>query len=95
MELINKFHKHYVKSSLYNDWSLQHPAVVAIDPSKSNLATHTFFYQFSLLCKRNLLNIIRLPETSYVKVLVLVVTAVFCILLFMKSEHDQQGIQNI
>ena len=38
--------------------------------------------QFGLLYKRSLLNLLRIPNTSYVKVIVTVLTALFCIALF-------------
>ena len=54
-----------------------------------------FFYQFGLLCRRNFLNLLRLPQTSYVKVLTTCVTALFAILLFFDVGTDDAGIQNI
>lgn len=39
-------------------------------------------YQFNLLAKRNFLNLIRLPQTSYVKLITTCVTAGFAALLF-------------
>lgn len=55
----------------------------------------SFFYQFGLLCRRNFLNLLRLPQTSYVKVLTTCVTALFAILLFFDVGTDVPGIQNI
>lgn len=54
------------------------------------------FYQFKLLAKRNFLNTLRLPQTSYVKVLVTVITALFAILLFYMPDHTSAtGITNM
>jgi hypothetical protein len=44
------------------------------------------------LIKRNFLNIIRLPQTSYVKLIVTVVTAAFTIILFSNIDGTRQGI---
>jgi len=54
-----------------------------------------FCYQFGLLARRNFLNIIRLPQTSYVKLLTTVLTATFAILLFYNTGTNAQGIQNV
>lgn len=47
-----------------------------------------WFYQFGLLSKRNFLNTLRLPQTSYVKLFVTVFTALFCIVLFYDVGGD-------
>ena len=52
-------------------------------------------YQFGLLCKRNFLNLLRLPQTSYVKLLTTCLTAVFAILLFFNTEQTVPGLQNV
>ena len=54
-----------------------------------------FFYQFGLLCRRNFLNLLRLPQTSYVKLLTTCLTAVFAILLFFNTQPTKAGIQNV
>lgn len=54
-----------------------------------------FFYQFGLLAKRNFLNLLRLPQTSYVKLLTTILTAVFAILLFYQVPHTDAGLQNV
>jgi hypothetical protein len=52
----------------------------------------SFFYQFGLLCKRNFLNLLRLPQTSYVKLLTTCLTALFAILLFFNTQPNKAGI---
>jgi ABC-type multidrug transport system permease subunit len=47
-----------------------------------------------LLASRNFLNIIRLPQTSYVKAVVTALTALFCVVLFYHVQGDQAGVQN-
>jgi ABC-type multidrug transport system permease subunit len=42
-------------------------------------------YQFNLLAKRNFLNLVRLPQTSYVKLITTIVTAIFAALLFWQA----------
>lgn len=51
-----------------------------------------FFFQLWLLSKRNFLNFIRLPQTSYVKLLTVVVTAIFTVLLFYNTSTTPAGI---
>ena len=51
-----------------------------------NATSTSFFYQFGLLSRRNFLNLLRLPQTSYVKLLTTCLTAVFAILLFYNTD---------
>lgn len=51
-------------------------------------------YQFGLLARRNFLNLLRLPQTSYVKLIVTLLTAGFCIILFARVGQDLAGVQN-
>lgn len=57
-------------------------------------STSSWCYQFSLLAQRNFVNIMRLPQTSYVKLIVTILTALFCIVLFMNVGEDLAGVQN-
>lgn len=52
----------------------------------------SWVYQYGLLAKRNFLNVVRLPNTSYVKVIVTVITAILCIVLFYNSKYNNAGI---
>lgn len=54
----------------------------------------SWMYQFSLLSQRNFLNIIRLPQTSWVKLIVTCLTAAFCVVLFYDVQGDIAGVQN-
>lgn len=54
----------------------------------------SFGYQFGLLARRNFLNLLRLPQTSYVKLLTTCLTALFAVLLFFDSDNTPAGIQN-
>jgi len=49
-------------------------------------------YQFDLLARRNFLNLMRLPQTSYVKLIVTLLTAAFCIILFYDVGQDKAGV---
>ena len=71
-----------------------HKGVQPIDKDL-NVAQTTWAYQFGLLAKRNFLNLLRLPQTSYVKLLTTCMTALFAVLLFFDTPKDQQGIQNV
>lgn len=44
--------------------------------------------------KRNFLNTLRLPQTSYVKLIVTIITAIFTIILFQNCDGTIQGVQN-
>jgi len=56
--------------------------------------TTGFCYQFKLLAARNFMNLVRLPQTSYVKVITTTLTALFAILLFWNTSKDTQGVQD-
>ena len=77
-----------------NDHTEVHKGVQPIDKDKI-VAQTTWAYQFGLLAKRNFLNLLRLPQTSYVKLLTTCMTALFAVLLFFDTPKDQQGIQNV
>ena len=97
IEKINNFVEHYENSDLVNDHNAIAPGCQELDTgadSDGSVSTG-FFYQFGLLCKRNFLNLLRLPQTSYVKLLTTCLTAVFAILLFFNTQPDKAGIQNI
>lgn len=54
----------------------------------------SWFYQLGLLLRRNFLNTVRLPQTSYVKLIVTIITALFTIILFQNCDGTIQGVQN-
>ena len=103
---INHFVHEYENSDLRNDADFQVQGLQELyhGGRDSRATTQTgFAYQFSLLFKRNFLNIVRLPQTSYVKFLTTCITALFAILLFYNAPDcdanglncTQAGIQNI
>lgn len=80
-ELITKFSDNYQNSNLRND----HDEVAKGCESISTdgvVSTTPWCFQFNLLARRNFLNLIRLPQTSYVKLITTCVTAGFAALLF-------------
>ncbi len=96
-ERITYFVDSYEKSQLRNDPEQIAPGVNPLDMGAGNQGMYTtgFCYQFGLLCRRNFLNLIRLPQTSYVKLLTTCLTAVFAILLFFDTGTDAPGVQNV
>jgi hypothetical protein len=80
-QLITFFDTKYQESSLKNDSRAAHPDCKPLSNSEVALQT-PWFYQFNLLAQRNFLNILRLPQTSYVKLITTTVTAGFAALLF-------------
>ena len=91
---IMEFHVQYEKSDLKNDYAYMSPEVKSLsdDDMEENFVPWT--YQFSLLLKRNILNIIRMPQTSYFKLLMILVTAAFTIVLFQGVDSTLSGVQN-
>lgn len=80
---------------LKNDPTAQHPDVTPLTGNEVDITVQTsFFFQFNLLARRNFLNLLRLPQTSYVKLLTTCMTAIFAVLLFYDSGFDEAGIQN-
>jgi len=81
---IDMFSRAYENSQLKNDPDVVDGSVVPLSSTdQAHLSSDAgWFYQFSLLAQRNFLNIMRLPQTSYVKFIVTCLTAIFCIILF-------------
>jgi hypothetical protein len=75
------------KESGMHDHSVIAPGIQPLDMGADNHSTvqTSFFYQFGLLSQRNFLNLLRLPQTSYVKLLTTCLTALFAILLFYNT----------
>lgn len=97
VERITKFVDDYEASNLVNNADEIAPGLREMDcgaPNQDKVTTG-FFYQFGLLCQRNFLNLLRLPQTSYVKLLTTCLTAVFAILLFFDTQQTRAGVQNV
>ena len=61
---IREFDEKYQQSALCNDHTAIHPEVRELDlgaPGQENQVQTSFTYQFGLLCRRNFLNLLRLP----------------------------------
>lgn len=91
-ELINKFDEKYQSSELKNDSHYMSPEVKTLTDADTSGTNASWFYQFGLLSRRNFLNLARIPNTSYVKVITTILTAVLCIVLFYNSEDTAAGI---
>lgn len=85
---IAKFDSEYLASSLRNDHKAIAPGITELDRgAPGTQGTQTgFCYQFGLLSRRNFLNLLRLPQTSYVKFVTTCLTALFAILLFYNTD---------
>ena len=95
-ERITFFSNSYLNSQLVNnpkDWANVQP-ISAEQSASINSQNASWCYQFQLLARRNFLNITRLPQTSYVKLIVTILTAAFCIVLFYQVGGDRAGVQN-
>jgi hypothetical protein len=82
LEKIRYFDEKYNSSNLRCDYSYMSPQVSKITDEDVSNQQVGWCYQLGLLIKRNFLNTIRLPQTSYVKLIVTIITAVFTIILF-------------
>jgi len=91
---IKVFSNHYQSSELKNNPDTVMPGLQPIKDSDIVGSDASWFYQFGLLANRNFTNIMRLPQTSYVKLVVIILTAGFCTLLFNNVQGDLAGVQN-
>lgn len=92
---IEEFSNLYLKSALKNDPTAVDESVVPLEAGDAAAKQQaSWCTQFNLLATRNFLNIIRLPQTSYVKVIVASLTALFCVALFYNVQGDTEGVQN-
>ena len=95
---IDYFSENYTNSPLYNnpnafkDYHVR--PISKEEQNRMSRSASSWCYQFSLLAKRNFLNLLRLPQTSYVKLIVTLLTAGFCIILFARVGQDLAGVQN-
>jgi hypothetical protein len=86
------FHESYQKSALKNDHTEVCRDVQPIKDEDVQQTQVSWWYQLGLLLKRNFLNTARLPQTSYVKLIVTVITAIFTIILFQNCDGTIQGV---
>ncbi|MFS8159676.1 MAG: ABC transporter permease [Candidatus Roizmanbacteria bacterium] len=91
---IMEFHLQYEKSDLKNDFTYVSPEAKSLSDDDLEDNFVPWSYQFNLLLKRNVLNILRMPQTSYFKLLMILVTAIFTIVLFQGVEETLSGVQN-
>ena len=95
-ERIDFFSRNYAASDLFNDADKARNSSIHGISEEMSLAISSqaagWCYQFNLLAKRNFLNLVRLPQTSYVKFIVTVLTAAFCIILFYNVGDDVAGV---
>ena len=92
-ERIKFFSDSYQNSHLKNDPTERDLSAKPLQVSDDQLKQQaSWCYQFKLLAQRNFLNIIRLPQTSWVKLLVTVMTSLFCVVLFYNVQGDAAGV---
>jgi len=78
------------------DPTAKHPDCAPLDGDEdiANIKVG-FCFQWSLLATRNFRNIVRLPQTSYVKFATTTITALFASFLFWNCPKTPEGIQNV
>lgn len=86
---IQYFYDSYERSGHKNDSKAAFQGMEPILASDVNSNLAPWCFQLQLLLKRNFLNTARLPQTSYVKLIVTIITAVFCIILFQNCDGTQ------
>lgn len=85
--------KYQTSLEMKNDHNYVDPSATELD---ANMATRmaSWCLQFYLLADRNLKNVLRLPQTSYIKLMVTTITAAFCMILYWQVEDDKAGVMN-
>lgn len=91
---IEMFDLSYEKSPLKNNCDYICSDVKPLSEGDMSGALQSWGYQFGLIAKRNLLNQYRLPNTSYIKIIVTIAQALLVILLYHDAGYDNAGIQN-
>lgn len=85
-KLIEFFVNKYHSSELECDPTIRHPEVKEITGTEDSIEVVTpWCYQYKLLATRNFLNVVRLPQTSYVKLTTTCVTACFVAFFFWQA----------
>ena len=80
-------------SELRCDASVVNPECRALEGDEELIHIKvSFCYQWKLLATRNFRNIVRLPQTSYVKLLTTTVTALFASFLFWQTGPSAESI---
>jgi hypothetical protein len=95
LETIALFVTKYHESELCCDHTIKHELCWPLEADYGKGQYTGFCYQFNLLAKRNFANIVRLPQTSYVKLLTTVLTASFASILFWNTAQTKYGVQNV
>lgn len=85
-KLIEYFDLKYMQSELKNDPNDYDPQCIPLTGEEEAIEVVTpWCYQWKLLATRNFLNVIRLPQTSYVKLTTTCVTALFVSFFFFRA----------
>lgn len=88
-KLIQHFDAHYEKSELRMKPLEIHPDVQPLTGADDEVVVVTSWgYQWKLLATRNFLNVVRLPQTSYVKLTTTIVTASFVAFFFFRAGKE-------
>jgi len=77
-----------------NDADQIDPLVTELGVDSAVTRMASWCLQYALLCERGFKNVVRLPQTSYVKLLVTVVTAAFVMILYWDVDDDVSGVMN-
>jgi ATP-binding cassette, subfamily G (WHITE), eye pigment precursor transporter len=85
---------HYENSELKCDVEKMHPEINPLNEIDYQVYRAGFFKQFLLLSQRSFRNILRIPLTSYFKLITTIVIALMIILVYGQLGTDQQSIQS-
>jgi ATP-binding cassette, subfamily G (WHITE), eye pigment precursor transporter len=91
---IAHFDESYSKSELKNNAEEMLKGVVALTKQDRLSNRASWCYEFGLLAKRNILNQLRLPQITIVRLFVSVFIAVICIVIYSGLDGTKAGVQN-
>ena len=95
---ISYLNGHYEKSELRCDpdqpMNQLARRITKEEQERFSKSASSWCYQFQMLGHRNFLNMMRLPQATQMKFLVMFMTAAFTIILFAKLGDDTVGVQN-
>jgi ABC-type multidrug transport system ATPase subunit len=86
LQKIEFLSRKYLESELVCNFEDQHPEATILNDD--NTYRTNFFVQLWLLFWRSLINMLRIPLSSYVKAITYAALAVLCILVFGQMAHD-------
>lgn len=89
---ITHFDESYTKSDLKNDPSKLLVNVVPLNKTDRLSNRSSWCYEFGLLAKRNILNQLRLPQITIVRLFVAIFIASICVMIYNGLDGSKAGV---